>query len=195
VYDRLTLVTSTGLPLAALVFHVAMGTVGLLSGMVAIATRKGGTLHRRSGRVFVGTMMAMGLAAVGISVYEGKHDVAGGALTAYLIFTAWTTVRPLRGPGRGVDIALMLLATLFAAGGFANAFRALDMPGNRSEGVPAGMQFFMASIVALAAIGDARMIWGGGIQGTRRLARHLWRMCFGLFIATGSFVTGCAASR
>jgi hypothetical protein len=32
------------------------------------------------------------------------------------------------------------------------------------------------------------MIWAGGIQGTRRLARHFWRMCFGLFIASGSFV-------
>lgn len=32
------------------------------------------------------------------------------------------------------------------------------------------------------------MIRAGGIRGTRRLARHLWRMCFGLFIASGSFV-------
>jgi uncharacterized membrane protein len=188
VSDRLTLVTSTGLPLAVLAFHAAMGTVGLVSGMMAITARKGGTVHRRSGQVFVATMIAMGLSAVGISVYEGKQEVAGGALTAYLIFTAWTTIRPLRGPGRGVDIALMLLATVFAVGGFANAFRVYAMPGHQSEGVPAGMHFFLSSVVALAAIGDARMIRAGGLQGTRRLARHLWRMCFGLFIATGSFV-------
>jgi hypothetical protein len=50
------------------------------------------------------------------------------------------------------------------------------------------MSFFLGTIVLLAAIGDARMIRAGGIQGTRRLARHLWRMCFGLFIASGSFV-------
>jgi hypothetical protein len=56
--------------------------------------------------------------------------------------------------------------------------------------VPAGMMFFMATIVLLAAIGDARMIRAGGIQGTRRLARHLWRMCFGLFIASASFFLG-----
>ena len=46
----------------------------------------------------------------------------------------------------------------------------------------------MSSIILLAAVGDVRMIHAGGLQGTRRLARHLWRMCFGLFIATGSFV-------
>jgi len=29
-----------------------------------------------------------------------------------------------------------------------------------------------------------------GISGKRRIARHLWRMCFGWFIATGSFFLG-----
>lgn len=48
----------------------------------------------------------------------------------------------------------------------------------------------MSTVVLLAAIGDARMIRAGGIQGTRRLARHLWRMSFGLFIASGSFLLG-----
>ena len=33
---------------------------------------------------------------------------------------------------------------------------------------------------------DARMLWRGGIFGTQRLARHLWRTCFALFIATAS---------
>ena len=42
----------------------------------------------------------------------------------------------------------------------------------------------------LAVIGDFRMIRAGGIVGARRLVRHLWRMCFGLFIATGSFFLG-----
>jgi hypothetical protein len=30
------------------------------------------------------------------------------------------------------------------------------------------------------------MLLRGGISGTQRIARHLWRMCFGLFIASGS---------
>jgi hypothetical protein len=45
-------------------------------------------------------------------------------------------------------------------------------------------------VILLAAIGDLRAIRAGGLQGSRRLARHLWRMCFGLFIATGSFFLG-----
>jgi hypothetical protein len=42
----------------------------------------------------------------------------------------------------------------------------------------------------LAASGDVRMLVGGGVFGARRIARHLWRMCFGLFIAAGSFFLG-----
>lgn len=193
--DRLTLATATGLPFLALAFHVAMGTVGLLAGCVAIAARKGSTWHRRGGGVFVFAMVAMGFTAVGISVYEGKESVAAGAVAAYLVFTAWTAIKPLPRAGRGVDVALMLLACVFVAGGFAEAFETFGKPGHQSEGVPAGMQFFLSTVFLLAVVGDVRMIWAGGLEGTRRLARHLWRMCFGLFIASGSFVAQLVRMR
>ena len=48
----------------------------------------------------------------------------------------------------------------------------------------------MGTIPMLAAAGDLRMLLRGGISGRPRLARHLWRMCFGLFIASGSFFLG-----
>jgi hypothetical protein len=34
------------------------------------------------------------------------------------------------------------------------------------------------------------MLVRGGVSGSQRIARHLWRMCFGLFIASGSFFMG-----
>ena len=39
----------------------------------------------------------------------------------------------------------------------------------------------------LAAAGDVRTMRFGMPRGGPRLARHLWRMCFALFIAAGSF--------
>jgi len=58
------------------------------------------------------------------------------------------------------------------------------------DGVPVGMIFFMGSVMLLAAAGDVRMLVRGGVLGAKRIARHLWRMCFGLFIAAGSFFLG-----
>ena len=49
----------------------------------------------------------------------------------------------------------------------------------------------MFGVLALSAgVGDRRMLRAGGLQGTARLKRHLWRMCVALFIATGSFFLG-----
>ncbi len=188
--DRLTLATATGLPFLALAFHFATGLIALVAGFLALAVRKGGTWHRRSGLVFVYAMIATGITAVGIATYEGKPGNIGGAIIVYFVVTAYTAVKPMPGAGRRGDIALMVLAASFAAAGYASGVTALGRPGNQIDGVPAGMLFFLATINLLAAVGDARMIRAGGIQGARRLARHLWRMSFGLFIASGSFFLG-----
>ncbi len=58
------------------------------------------------------------------------------------------------------------------------------------DGIPVGMTFFMDSVMLLAAAGDVGMLVRGGVLGAKRIARHLWRMCFGLFIAAGSFFLG-----
>ncbi|HEU4881728.1 MAG TPA: hypothetical protein VFT45_05770 [Longimicrobium sp.] len=186
--ERVTLATSTGLPFLVLAFHVATGMIALVAGFIAIVARKGGTWHRRSGIVFVYAMLATGMAAMAVALFEGKP--AGGVVIVYFVFTAWTAVRPLARAGRRVDILLMVLASALALGDYIRGFTALGRPGNQIEGVPAGMMFFMATILLLSAAGDFRMIRAGGIQGTRQLARHLWRMCFGLFIASGSFFLG-----
>jgi hypothetical protein len=52
------------------------------------------------------------------------------------------------------------------------------------------MNFFMGSVLLLAAAGDIRMLLHGGLFGAQRIVRHLWRMCFAFFIATGSFFLG-----
>jgi hypothetical protein len=50
----------------------------------------------------------------------------------------------------------------------------------------------VGTIALLAALGDARLMMGRVLQGADRIARHLWRMCLGMFIATGSFFLGQA---
>ena len=47
-------------------------------------------------------------------------------------------------------------------------------------------------IGVLGGFGDIRMIRVGGLTGASRLARHLWRMCWALWIAAASFFWGQA---
>ncbi len=184
--DRLSLATSTGWSLLSLSFHVGAGVIALAAGLLALGVRKGSPWHRRSGMVFTVTMIATGVTAAAISAYEGK-SIAGGAFTAYFVFTAFTAVRSLPTVGRKTDIVFMMLAFTFSVLTYRDAFAALARPRHSLNGVPAGMLFVLGTVMLLASVGDFRMIRAGGIEGTRRIARHLWRMCFGLFIASGSF--------
>jgi hypothetical protein len=49
------------------------------------------------------------------------------------------------------------------------------------------MSLVFGTVMTFAAIGDIRILRSGRLRGGPRLARHLWRMCFALFIAAGSF--------
>jgi uncharacterized membrane protein len=186
---HLRIATSTGLAHWALIVHATAGMTGLISGFFALSVAKGSRLHKLAGRVFFYAMMTMGFLATGISVYEGKAPL-GGLFAAYLIFTALTTVRPLAHEPRGLGLGLGLFALAFSVSCVWMGVEAMGSPSGMKDGAPFGMLFFLSAIALLAGAGDLRMIRAGGVRGARRIARHLWRMCFGLFIATGSFFLG-----
>src|SRR5215510_7789074 len=97
------------------VVHVAGATLALLSGMTSLFSRKGGPLHRRSGRVFVVSMLAMCAAAIVLAAVNAQPiNLIAGSLTAYLVATAMITVRPVADPARILERALMGAA--FCAG-------------------------------------------------------------------------------
>jgi hypothetical protein len=51
--------------------------------------------------------------------------------------------------------------------------------GSKEGSLRVGMAFFMGSMLLLAAAGDLRMLLRGGLFGSLRVVRHLWRMCLG----------------
>src|SRR5215831_1551708 len=188
---HVTLATATGLIRVALLVHVAAGMAGLLTGFAAVFAAKGGRLHRKSGMIFVYAMVTMGLFGLAIAAYEGKpSSVIGGLFTAYLVFTAMTAARPLDLETRAVTVSLMLLVFALAVADVTLGVQAIRRPTMTVDGVPAPMIFFMGSVASLAGVGDLRLLLSGGISRARRIARHSWRMCFGLFIASGSFFLG-----
>jgi uncharacterized membrane protein len=165
--------------------HIAAGGLALLLGALALSVKKGGTIHRRSGQLFVYAMFIMGITAAILG------NVVGGLMAIYFVATAWTTVRPSSAWTGRMNVASLALAlglALFAiVGGVMNINSALRTP----NGVPlrtiAVMSFILATVLLLAAMGDLRLMRRGPLRGGPRLARHLWRMCFALFIAAGSF--------
>jgi hypothetical protein len=169
--------------------HVAAGGIAIVLGTVALLVRKGGTIHRRVGLLFVYAMLVMGGTASILGFLKSPTDgnVFAGFMTAYFVGTALTTVRPVSPWTRRINIAGLAVALALACVDILAGVEAFNSPRGLRNGVPFPMLFFLATVMILAAAGDVRVMRFGMPRGRPRLARHLWRMCFALFIAAGSF--------
>jgi hypothetical protein len=174
-----------------LLVHICAGTIGLVSGAAAIVFRKGSPRHVLAGRVFVVSMLTMAVLATYLAIVKHQpSNIGGGILTFYLIGTAWLTARRKDGETSRLDWVLLLIPLTLGILTWMSGIKIVRSGASSQDGVPVGMNFFMGSIMLLAAAGDLRMLVRGGLFGAKRIARHLWRMCFGLFIASGSFFFG-----
>ncbi len=169
--------------------HIAAGGLAILLGFAALAVKKGGTIHRRSGLLFVYAMLVMGFSATLLELRKTPigPNVFAGFLTAYFVGTALTAVRPASAWTRRINVAALTVVSGFALLAIVSAVIAFNSPGRSLDGVPFFKSVFLAAVWILAAAGDVRVMRSGVPRGGPRLARHLWRMCFALFIAAGSF--------
>lgn len=158
--------------------HILAGGLAIILGAVALIVKKGGTLHRRSGMLFVYAMIVMGGTATLMELRKTPigPNVFAGFITAYFVGTALTTVRPASSWTRRINIAALTVVIALAILSIARGLIAFNFT-----------FFILAAIYTALAAADLRVMRSGALRGGRRLARHLWRMCFALFIAAGSF--------
>jgi uncharacterized membrane protein len=172
-------------PLSTL--HIAGGVLGLLSGAGAMTFRKGSRLHAMTGNVFFVSMLTMaGAGAFMAIVKDQPSNIIAGILTIYLVTTARMTARSKSGQVGVFDWVAMFAATAIGIILVGMGMSAIHAGATPPGGAPAAMYFIIGSIALLCAAGDVRMGACGGVTGAKRLVRHLWRMCFSLFIASGS---------
>lgn len=176
-----------------LLIHITAGGLAIVAGYAALYAAKGRGLHRRAGAVFVYAMVVMGLFGAWMAAFKGESgNVIGGVLAAYMVTTALTTVRPSTAATRRLDAAAMLVAVAAGLGCLALGLDSVFRGEMVRNGGPVPVLFVLAAIALLSAAGDVRTMRSSAIGGARRLARHLWRMCFALFVAAGSFFLGQA---
>lgn len=183
--------------LLAYVLHIGGGTIGLFSGAVAAVARKGSRVHRTAGNVFFVSMLLMGIFAAYLAVVVPGQiaNLFGGVFVIYLVATAWLAVKRRAG-----TIALAEKIAFAAIVCFFLPFVLLDIQ------VVTGVSILFKSaapirgpevialnvltlVIGIAAVTDAKLVFIGGIAGAARIARHLWRMCVALTMATGSAFT------
>ena len=168
--------------------HIAAGIASVLIGAVAIAARKGGRLHTSSGTWFAVAMIVLAITASILEPFRKTEPGSPlvGLVVVYFVATSWVTARRRNGStGKfeiGACIAALLTAALVAWDGFTGAISPTP--------IGRGPVFVMAGLLLLAGLGDLNTILREKLTAAQRISRHLWRMCFAFFIATGSFFIG-----
>ena len=174
---------------AVMLVHISAGFIALVSGAMAIAARKGGPEHASAGTWFVVSMLVLGVTASALAPFKSPPDSPiGGLFVCYFVATSWMTARRRDGkPGMFEKVAC-LLVLVCAAATVREGFLVLSSSTPQVPGP--GALFAFAGICFFAGMGDLIFVLRGKLSARQRLSRHLWRMCFALFIATGSFFIG-----
>ncbi len=165
--------------------HIAGGSLALLAGAVVVTAPKGSPLHARAGTWFLASMLVLGVTASILEPFRSPPgSPIGGIMICYFVLTSWVTARRRDGNTRNFEIVAgavaLVTAPIIAWGGLTGA----------TTPAGPGPVFALAGLCLLAGLGDLKAVLRGKLTPVQRLSRHLWRMCFAFFVATGSFFLG-----
>lgn len=173
--------------------HIIAGSIALIAGTLAMYASKGAALHRKSGRVFVYSMMLMSASgAIVAAMQPVRISVIAGALTFYLVVTGLVAANRPAFWHRHHDFAMLTLALATGVAGILFGLEATRSARGALDGFPATPHFIFGSVALIGAALDARTLFLGDVTGKHRIARHLWRMGFAMYIATSAFFLGQA---
>lgn len=175
-------------------FHIIAASAGLCFGAATLYLRKGFRLHRTFGNLFFLSMLSMSTSAVYLAaVYDQPINIVVGALMFYLVATGWMTVKRVEGNTGLFEIGALVMVVVIAATALAfglEVTNGLVIHHDAKGETPAENFYKWALIAVIFAIFDVKAILNGGVSGSQRISRHLWRMCFVMLIATLSFFLG-----
>lgn len=173
-----------------LIGHISGGALAVLAGATALAARKGSPLHRAAGTIFVIAML-VGASSAALLGYAAEPqdfgDVVAGAITVYMVSTAYVAAKRADNKVGLFEGVAFAVAALGGAAGYIGTAQQVATGTALYDGVPG---YIFASVASLAALLDLSVILRRGVAGRQRIARHLWRMMLGFFIAAGSFFPG-----
>lgn len=178
---------------ALLYAHIGGGAVGMLTGVVALASRKGQRVHRAAGSMFFLAMLAAYAIGAGVAPFLDtgqRPNFVAGIMALYLLISgAMAARRRDVAAGAPEIIGLVIALSITTAGVVLMRMGAASASGTVDGSPPQAFVLFIAA-GAFAAAGELHVLVRRKLSNVSRIARHLWRMCFSLFIASGSFFLG-----
>jgi len=176
-----------------LMAHISGGSVALIAGAVGLISKKGSSLHRQAGKLFVFSMLTMAITGASIAYFASVYiSVLAGSLSLYLVLSAWITGLKRSPKTHYYEASIFTFGLLVLSLGFYLSWRAYNGVTDILPDyiIPAGVYYVFTLFVLLGVVGDIIVLIKGGVSGKYRIARHLWRMCIPLYIAASSLFDG-----
>ena len=173
--------------------HIAGGAIGMVTGVVALASRKGQSVHRAAGSVFFLAMFTAYAIGAGVAPFLDtgqRPNFVAGVLALYLLVSGTMAARQREVKAGVPEVIGLIVALAITAAGVTFMRMGAASPSGTVDGSPPPAFFLFTIAGAFAAAGELHVLLRKQLSRTSRIARHLWRMCFSLFIASGSFFLG-----
>ena len=179
--------------LLLLIIHTIAGSIAIISGFTALSLRKSSKQHRTVGNVFVLCILFLGFTGIYIAYSRSiMLSFVNGIFLCYFVCTAWMAVKRKAGTIGKFEWVAFFVALAIVGMLINFALEASQSPNGKLDGFGPQAFCFFAFVAFIAAAFDLKMIVNGGITGSHRIVRHLWRMCFPMFMATAAFFLGQA---
>lgn len=157
----------------ALVLHIITGTTALVTGALAIISRKGQRLHRRGGLVFFGSMMAVAITGLFMSLL--RENMFLTYISVFTFYQCYSGLRAIRNKGMRPSVTDWLIWAVALANSFLMVYSMnlilMVFGGISSFLVITDLRIF---ITALRGQALPKLLW---------LSRHIGMM-LGTYIAT-----------
>ncbi|MBQ4848305.1 DUF2306 domain-containing protein [Pseudoalteromonas sp. MMG005] len=171
-----------------MLIHIITGSIAVLSGVAALALKKGKKPHRNAGKIFVVSMTLMALTGGYIAYIKPMMiTLIAGLFTLHLVLSAFLIVKSPPHAIKPLDYMLPFASAGLCVASAYFGYNALTSPIGHVDGFSHEPYFFFALLSLVALIGDIKLVINKGISNTQRMTRHIWRMSFALYIAIGSF--------
>jgi uncharacterized membrane protein len=165
----------------------------MITGVVALAARKGKAVHRAAGSVFFLAMFMAYAIGGGVAPFletGQRPNFVAGIMALYLLISGARAARRRDVQAGPPEIIGLIVALSITAAGVTFMQMGAASPSGTVDGSPPQAFLLFTIAGAFAAGGELHVLVRKQLSNTSRIARHLWRMCFSLFIASGSFFLG-----
>lgn len=173
--------------------HITGGAIGMVTGVVALAARKGQRVHRAVGQVFVLAMFMAYAIGAGVAPFletGQRPNFIAGIMALYLLISGTVAARRRNAKAGAPEVIGLIVALSITAAGVMLMQMGAASPSGTVDGSPPQAFLLFTIAGAFAAAGELNVLVRGQLSNVARIARHLWRMCLSLFIASGSFFLG-----